>query len=254
MFRVLIESARHTSDGRPVPSLICRTSPPTMNPSARSSGEKNGEDAPSVSGTSRIASSSSRRVKRRRMPSRPVTASANVRPSWDTATGRPTVDDNWPSTVSCKRVGTRGAAVGVVARPAPNASPRPTTAAAAIATCRVHDGLTGVGSGRCVPDVVPLLLPLVSRASARSRVDWNLSPGAFSRHRRTTRSSAGGRGPSATGSRTGGSAVRTALIVSAAVARSKGRRPVKSSYSTTPTLKMSLRWSRVCPRTCSGDM
>ena len=43
-------------------------------------------------------------------------------------------------------------------------------------------------------------------------------------------------------------------IVSAAVARANGRRPLTISYNTHPKEKRSLRSSAASPRTCSGDM
>ena len=47
---------------------------------------------------------------------------------------------------------------------------------------------------------------------------------------------------------------RIAAIVSAAVARRNGLRPVSISEMTIPTAKMSDRVSVASPRTCSGDM
>ena len=52
------------------------------------------------------------------------------------------------------------------------------------------------------------------------------------------------------------SSVATSSIRSHMFSERKGRRPVSSSYSTTPRLKMSLRLSMRCPspRACSGLM
>src|SRR6187402_3389731 len=65
----------------------------------------------------------------------------------------------------------------------------------------------------------------VSSANARSVADWKRSSGAFSTQRRTMRSSPG---PilSRAVSRSGGSLVRTAVIVSAAVSALKARCPL----------------------------
>jgi hypothetical protein len=45
-----------------------------------------------------------------------------------------------------------------------------------------------------------------------------------------------------------------ALLVSAAVSPWNARRPDSISYRMAPNAKMSLRWSTLLPRTCSGDM
>ena len=51
-----------------------------------------------------------------------------------------------------------------------------------------------------------------------------------------------------------GSAVRIAAASAAELAPWNGRCPVTISYSSTPTLKRSLRGSSSSPRACSGDM
>jgi hypothetical protein len=103
----------------------------------------------------------------------------------------------------------------------------------------------------CTADVrVVESVARLARANARSPADWKRSAGAFSRHRSTTRASAGGH---ASG-RAPASSRSVAVIVSAAVSRWNGRFPVSISWTTQPSEKMSERASAACPRTCSGDM
>src|SRR4051794_35403105 len=79
----------------------------------------------------------------------------------------------------------------------------------------------------------PLGIDNASSANARSLADWNRSSGFFSRQRWTTRSSAGGIAGVAADSG-GGSSLRMADSVSAALSRSNARRPEIISYITQP--------------------
>ena len=135
------------------------------------------------------------------------------------------------------------------------------------ATVAVRAGICAVGVVRRIVDVcaragagtVPPSVPgddtvdSISRLKARSRADWNRSSRSFSRHRRTSRSSAGGMFGSFS-PRSGGSSFRIAPRVSIDELRLKARVPLSISYRIAPKEKMSVRLSTCSPRTCSGDM
>ena len=104
--------------------------------------------------------------------------------------------------------------------------------------------------GFATPLAVAAVSDSTSKPNARSRADWNRISRVFSRQRETMRASAGG---TSAGSGSG-SDFRIAVMVSAAVSRLTGARPVSISYPTIPTLNRSERASTVSPRTCSGDM
>jgi len=90
-------------------------------------------------------------------------------------------------------------------------------------------------------------------ANARSRADWNRSPGSFSRQCATMRESSRGSAGSAA-ARSGAGSRRIAAIVSAPDLPANGLRPATHSKSTHASEKMSLGRSAGSPRTCSGDM
>ena len=77
--------------------------------------------------------------------------------------------------------------------------------------------------------------------------------GSFSRQRRTIRARSLGRS-GRTSVTDGGLSRKIAEINSAEEFPSKGRRPVAISCSTTPSEKISVRWSSGRPDVCSGDM
>src|SRR5437868_4857439 len=85
----------------------------------------------------------------------------------------------------------------------------------------------GFGTFDNVPGVD--IADIVSRLKARSRADWKRSSRSFSRHRRVSRSSAGGMFGSES-ARSGGSSFRIALSVSIDELRLKARVPVSISY------------------------
>ena len=148
-----------------------------------------------------------------------------------------------------------GGPVLVPARPArqpaaTKAAARTTPAAAAIARVHRRGRTTGASAA---PVRNRLDVPTASSAKATSRADWNLSPGDFSRHRRTRRSRPGATGGTFAG-RSGGSSTRTAAIVSAGVDREKAGFPASISNRRAPSAKTSERPSTASPRTCSGDM
>ena len=66
--------------------------------------------------------------------------------------------------------------------------------------------------------------------------------------------SSAGETPLADFDSSGGSSLRIAVIVSAAVSRLNALCPERSSYRIVPNAKMSERWSTARPLTCSGDM
>ena len=101
--------------------------------------------------------------------------------------------------------------------------------------------------------VVPDIPDRASSAKARSRADWNLSSGAFSRQRRISLSMAGEMFLVAV-EISGGSSFRMAFIVSIEESPRNARCPPTISYRIAPKLKISERTSAVFPRTCSGDM
>src|SRR5262245_8613762 len=138
-----------------------------------------------------------------------------------------------------------------------HAAAAPTIASAAIVhgshdACRWRAG-TGASAAAGVDDDDVDPVESVSSANARSFADWNRSSGDFSRHRRTMRSRLGGIASRAVSS-SGGSFVRIADMLSAAVSPAKARAPLSISYSTAPNANMSARWSTARPRTCSGAM
>ena len=147
-----------------------------------------------------------------------------------------------------------GAAGGAVFSARPAITPAAATAIVkAAATSGDKDRRAGRASAAVVLAPAGLEPDRASIANARSRADWKRSFGFFSRHRRIIRLSAGeasSRGPDSSG----GSCVRIAVIVSAAVSRSNARLPLTSSYRTAPSAKTSARASTGWPRTCSGAM
>ena len=67
-----------------------------------------------------------------------------------------------------------------------------------------------------------------SSANARSRIDWNLAPGLFSRQRSTMRDAAGGMARSKA-LNSGGASFAIAIIVSIVVSPRNARWPVSIS-------------------------
>ncbi len=148
-----------------------------------------------------------------------------------------------------------GGPAGAPARPARHPAARRAAASATpVVTAAARRQRFGRGSGAPAPLVRKRLdVPTASSAKATSRADWNLSAGAFSRQRRTSRSRPGATGGTFGGS-SGGSSTRTAAIVSAGVGREKAGLPDSISKRRAPSAKMSERPSTASPRTCSGDM
>ena len=114
-------------------------------------------------------------------------------------------------------------------------------------------GMSFIGAGIAHARFGGVVPEIASSAKARSLADWKRCSGAFSRQRRTMRSSAGATArPDSPSS--AGSSLRMAVMVSAEVPRWKARSPASISYRMAPNAKMSERWSATWPRTCSGDM
>ena len=134
-------------------------------------------------------------------------------------------------------------------------TPPPTVAAATNAaaahTSRSRPAVSR--TARAVSLVVALLSAIHLNSASRSRAVCQRSSASFSRHRRTTRSSAAGVS-GCSDERAGGSAPRIAAITLAVVLPVKARAPVTISYSRTPNAKMSDRASASRPSICSGDM
>jgi hypothetical protein len=84
--------------------------------------------------------------------------------------------------------------------------------------------IEGIGAS---PNAAVGLSATASIAKRRSLADWKRSSARFSRHRRATRNNACDVAPE--GVRTGGSALRTAIIASAAVSPEKARCPLSIS-------------------------
>ena len=126
-----------------------------------------------------------------------------------------------------------------------------TTNAAPMPTVLARGSVPPVGpDGGCTTGSDEGAARAASSAKATSRADWNRSAGAFSRHRLTTRSSAGDTAASSDS----GSSRRMAVMVSAQVSRRNARRPESISKITAPRAKTSDRASAFSPCTCSGDM
>src|SRR6476646_995094 len=100
---------------------------------------------------------------------------------------------------------------------------------------------TSTAGGLCTAAALDVdVVDNVSSANARSVADWNRRSGFFSRQRRTIRSTPG-EIESFVVSSSGGSFVRIAVIVSAAVSALNARSPPSISYNTAPNAKMSVR-------------
>ena len=121
--------------------------------------------------------------------------------------------------------------------------------ARALAVIQPHGLCLAAGMGFCDAVLVP---PSASQRSwlARSRGDCHRSSGCLARHLSITRTTPDGV-PSGSG---GASVLAIAAMTSAAESPRNGRSPRISSCNKTPKLKMSLRPSTACARTCSGDM